>query len=68
MSITWTLRFLRISTNDLNGEDSTMKRLTRMVTYLPTKAITLPVNGSVRILKGSAKQVKKIRNITKLLD
>ena len=54
--------------NDLNGEDSTMKRLTRMVTYLPTKAITLPVNGSVRILKGSAKQVKKIRNITKLLD
>ena len=39
-----------------------------MVTYLPTKAITLPVNGSVRILKGSAKQVKKIRNITKLLD
>ena len=52
----------------LNGEDSTMKRLTRMVTYLPTKAITLPVNGSVRILKGSAKQVKKIRNITKLLD
>ena len=54
--------------NDLNGEDSTMKRLTRMVTYLPTKAITLPVNGSVRILKGSAKQVKKIRNITRLLD
>ena len=54
--------------NDLNGEDSTMKRLTRMVTYLPTKAITLPVNGSVRILKGSAKQVKKIKNITKLLD
>ncbi len=28
-------------------------------TYLPTKAITLPVNGSVRIIKGSAKQVKK---------
>ena len=54
--------------NDLNGEDSTMKRLTRMVTYLPTKAITLPVNGSVRILKGSAKQVKKIRNIKKFLD
>lgn len=54
--------------NDLNGEDSTMKRLTRMVTYLPTKAITLPVNGSVRIIKGSAKQVKKIKNITKLLD
>ena len=53
--------------NDLNGEDSTMKRLTRMVTYLPTKAITLPVNGSVRILKGSAKQVKKIRNITETI-
>ena len=54
--------------NDLNGEDSTMKRLTRMVTHLPTKAITLPVNGSVRIIKGSAKQVKKIRNIKKFLD
>ena len=54
--------------NDLNGEDSTMKRLTRMVTHLPTKAITLPVNGSVRIIKGSAKQIKKIRNIKKLLD
>ena len=65
MSITWTLRFLRIFHNDLNGEDSTMKRLTRMVTHLPTKAITLPVNGSVRIIKGSAKQVKKIRNIKK---
>ncbi|MHC3850488.1 glycosyltransferase family 4 protein, partial [Streptococcus thermophilus] len=47
---------------------STMKRLTRMVTHLPTKAITLPVNGSVRIIKGSAKQVKKIRNIKKFLD
>lgn len=54
--------------NDLNGEETVTRRLAKTVTYLPSKAIALPVNGSVRIIKASTKQVKKIKNITKFLD
>lgn len=54
--------------NDLNPEEPVTKRLAKTVAYLPSKAIALPVNGSVRIFKASSKQVKKIRNITKFLD
>ena len=54
--------------NELSPEESAAKRLAKTVAYLPGKVISLPINGSVRILKASSKQVKKIRNITKLLE
>ena len=54
--------------NELSPEESAVKRLAKTVAYLPGKVISLPINGSVRILKASSKQVKKIRNITKLLE
>ena len=54
--------------NDLNGEETAVKRLAKTVSYLPRKVIALPVNGSVRMMKASTKQVKKIKNITKFLE
>ena len=54
--------------NERHPEESRTKRVTNSIVKIPQKVIAMPVNGSVRIMKGSFKQVKKIRNITKLLD
>ena len=54
--------------NERHPEESRTKRVTKSIVKIPQKVIAMPVNGSVRIMKGSFKQVKKIRNITKLLD
>ena len=54
--------------NELNPEEGVAKRLAKSIVYLPGKIVSLPVNGSVRIIKASGRQVKKIRNITKFLD
>ena len=54
--------------NERHPEESRTKRVTKSIVKIPQKVIAMPVNGSVRIMKGSLKQVKKIRHITKLLD
>ena len=54
--------------NDLNPEQSRVKRMSKTIVKIPTKVIALPVNGSVKIMKASVKQVKKIRKITHFFD
>lgn len=54
--------------NDFTPEESSGKRLAKSLMYLPKKVISLPFNSSVRIIKASSKQIKKVRNITKFLD
>ena len=53
--------------NDLNPEQSRVKRMSKTIVKIPTKVIALPVNGSVKMMKASVKQVKKIRKITHFL-
>lgn len=47
--------------NELQPEESVAKRMAKSMVYLPTKAITMPVQGSVRIFRASQKQIKNIR-------
>ena len=54
--------------NDLNPEQSRVKRMSKTIVKIPTKVIALPVNGSVKMMKASVKQVKKIRKITHFFD
>ena len=54
--------------NDLNPEQSRVKRMSKTIVKIPTKVIALPVNGSVKLMKASVKQVKKIRKITHFFD
>ena len=46
---------------DLNPDESRTKRFARSMMYLPSKIITLPVDGSTRIMRASRRQIKKIR-------
>lgn len=46
---------------ELNPDEPVAKRFAKSIVALPTKALTVPVNGSVRILKASQKQIKSIR-------
>ena len=68
MSSIWMPLFRKDFYNERHPEESRTKRVTKSIVKIPQKVIAMPVNGSVRIMKGSFKQVKKIRNITKLLD
>ena len=54
--------------NDLNPDQSRVKRMSKTIVKIPTKVIALPVNGSVKMMKASVKQVKKIRKITHFFD
>ncbi|MEW4354319.1 glycosyltransferase family 4 protein [Streptococcus pneumoniae] len=47
--------------NELHPEESMTKRMAKSMVYLPTKAIAMPVNGSVRIFRASKKQIKQIK-------
>ncbi|GGE35553.1 glycosyltransferase family 4 protein [Streptococcus himalayensis] len=47
--------------NDLHPEESMTKRMAKSVVSLPTKAIYMPVKGSVRMFRASKKQIKQIQ-------
>ena len=46
---------------DLKPDESRTKRFAKSMMYLPSKIITLPVDGSTRIMRASRRQIKKIR-------
>lgn len=46
---------------DLNPDESRTKRFARSMMYLPSKIITLPVDGSTRIMRASRRQIQRIR-------
>ena len=46
---------------DLKSDESRTKRFAKSMMYLPSKIITLPVDGSTRIMRASRRQIKKIR-------
>ena len=45
--------------NDLNPEQSRVKRMSKTIVKIPTKVIALPVNGSVKMMKASVKQIEE---------
>lgn len=46
---------------ELNPDEPVARRFAKSIVTLPSKALALPVNGSVRMLKASQKQIKAIR-------
>ena len=46
---------------DLKPDESRTKRFARSMMYLPSKIITLPVDGSTRIMRASRRQIQRIR-------
>lgn len=46
---------------DLGMDEPVAKRFAKAIAAFPTKAISMPVNGSVRMLKASRKQIGTIR-------
>lgn len=47
--------------NEIHPEPSVTQRVAKSIVKLPSKAIALPVNGSVRMIRASQKQIKAIR-------
>ena len=46
---------------DLKPDESRTKRFAKSMMYLPSKIITLPVDGSTRIMRASRRQIQRIR-------
>lgn len=47
--------------NEIHSEPSVTRRVAKSIVKLPSRAIALPVNGSVRMIRASQKQIKAIR-------